>query len=227
MTVALHLTGVAHSMIEAGQPHPVLAPLTCQFAPGSFTCIAGPSGAGKTTLLSIIAGVVAPTTGSVHHGSTAVNTLTPAQQQQWRRQNVALVFQTCRLIDVLTVAEHMALVGHLRGHAGAAQAGLAWIDRLGLTPRLHHRPADLSGGEKQRVALAQALAASPALLLADEPTAALDPVNAQTVAAAIAHYAHDTGAVVVAVSHDSTMFQAAGHRLHLKRPETTQPETVQ
>ena len=120
--------------------------------------------------------------------------------------------------DVLTVAEHMALVGRLRGRPDATTSGLAWVEKLGLGHRLSQRPADLSGGEKQRVALAQALAAALSLLLADEPTAALDPVNARTVAEAIGAYARDTGAVVIAVSHDTMMFDAASDRLHLERP---------
>lgn len=212
------LTDVAHAIVEGAQRQPVLASLTRSFAPGTFTCVAGPSGAGKTTLLSIIAGVVAPTSGTVSHGNTPVTSLNRRQRQQWRNKEVALVFQTCRLIDVLTVAEHMALVGRLRGRPDATASGLAWVEKLGLGHRLSQRPADLSGGEKQRVALAQALAAAPSLLLADEPTAALDPVNARTVAQAIGHYARDSGAVVIAVSHDTTMFDAASDRLQLERP---------
>lgn len=218
MSASLILTDVAHAIVEGAQRQPVLASLTWSFAPGTFTCVAGPSGAGKTTLLSIIAGVVTPTSGQVSHGTTPVTSLNHRQRQQWRTKEVALVFQTCRLIDVLTVAEHMVLVGRLRGRPDATASGLAWVEKLGLGHRLSQRPADLSGGEKQRVALAQALAAAPSLLLADEPTAALDPVNAQTVAEAIGRYARDSGAVVIAVSHDSTMFDAASDRLHLERP---------
>jgi putative ABC transport system ATP-binding protein len=218
MSAPLILNEVAHAIVEGAQRQPVLASLTWGFAPGTFTCVAGPSGAGKTTLLSIIAGVVAPTSGTVSHGATPVTSLSHRQRQQWRSKEVALVFQTCRLIDVLTVAEHMALVGRLRDRPDATASGLAWVEKLGLGHRLSQRPADLSGGEKQRVALAQALAAAPSLLLADEPTAALDPVNARTVAEAIGHYARDTGAVVIAVSHDSTMFDAASDRLQLERP---------
>ena len=218
MTVPLELTDVMHAIVDVGRCQLVLAPLTRRFAPGSFTCIAGPSGAGKTTLLSIIAGVVTPTSGGVRHGETAVTGLTAVQRQHWRGGQVALVFQTCRLIDVLTVAEHMTLVGRLRRRPAATTEGLAWINRLGLGHRLGQRPADLSGGEKQRVALAQALAAAPALLLADEPTAALDPVNTRLVANVLGDYARSTDAVVIAVSHDATMLAAASERLHLERP---------
>jgi putative ABC transport system ATP-binding protein len=218
MSAPLILNDVSHAIVEGAQSQPVLASLTWSFASGTFTCVAGPSGAGKTTLLSIIAGVVAPTSGTVSHGTTPVTSLSHHQRQQWRNKEVALVFQTCRLIDVLTVAEHMALVGRLRGRPDATASGLAWVEKLGLGHRLSQRPADLSGGEKQRVALAQALASAPSLLLADEPTAALDPVNARTVAEAIGHYARDSGAVVIAVSHDATMFNTATDRLHLERP---------
>jgi putative ABC transport system ATP-binding protein len=127
------------------------------------------------------------------------------------------VFQTCRLIDVLDVAEHMALVARLRRQPAAQAAGIGLIDRLGLGDKLGHRPAQLSGGEKQRVALAQALAARPRILLADEPTAALDRANAEAVSACLRDYAETSGAVVIAVSHDAAMITAAHDEMRLSK----------
>ena len=98
MSAPLILDKVAHAIVEGAQCQPVLASLTRHFAPGTFTCVAGPSGAGKTTLLSIIAGVVTPTSGEVAHGETPVTSLSHRQRQQWRSREVALVFQTCRLM---------------------------------------------------------------------------------------------------------------------------------
>jgi putative ABC transport system ATP-binding protein len=214
------LEGVSHSAGSGAGRTAVLAPLTLALQPGCFVCVSGPSGAGKTTALSILAAVVTPTRGTLHHGSQSISILPEPARRDWRRRHVGLVFQTCRLFDILSADEHMALVARLRGNPAAHEAGRHWLARLGLGDRLHQRPGQLSGGEKQRVALAQALAAAPAVLLADEPTAALDAANAEIVAQTLARYADETGAVVVAVSHDRVMFNAAHHCVELEKPGT-------
>lgn len=218
MTDALVLDGVAHAAGDRAARQPVLARLDMTFPPGRFACLTGPSGAGKTTALSIMAGVVIPSHGAVWLGSRPISRLTDAERRAWRCRDVGLVFQTCRLIDVLTVEEHMMLVARLRGRPEAWFAGCRWLERLGLNGRLAHRPGQLSGGEKQRVALAQALAAAPAVVLADEPTAALDADNAAIVAGTLAAYASERGAIVVAVSHDAVMHTAAHDCLALAKP---------
>jgi putative ABC transport system ATP-binding protein len=187
----------------------LLRGFSADFGPGRFACLTGPSGTGKTTILSLIAGICLPDAGEVWHGDTRVSDLDAAARREWRRSAVGFVFQTCRLIDVLTVAEHMQLVARLRGRPQAAAAGLALAAELGLGDKLDRRPGALSGGEKQRVALAQALACRPQLVLADEPTAALDHSNAELVAATLTGYARSTGGIVVAVSHDDVVIDAA------------------
>jgi putative ABC transport system ATP-binding protein len=187
----------------------LLRGFSAEFAPGRVACLTGPSGTGKTTILSLIAGICLPDAGTVRHGATLVSGLDAAARREWRRAAVGFVFQTCRLIDVLTIAEHMQLVARLRGRPEAAAAGLALAAELGLADKLDRRPGALSGGEKQRVALAQALACGPQLVLADEPTAALDRSNAELVAATLTAYARRSGAIVVAVSHDDTVIDAA------------------
>lgn len=221
MTAALRLIGVSHVAGTGAGRTPVLATLDIVFQPGRFACLTGPSGAGKTTALSIIAGVVTPSLGEVRHGDRAISRLPDLARREWRRCHVGLIFQTCRLFDILTAEEHMALVARVRGNPAALASGRRWLQQLGLGDRLHHRPGLLSGGEKQRVALAQALAAAPSVLLADEPTAALDAPNAEVVAQTLADYAAETGAVVVAVSHDRLMFEAAHVRVELERPGST------
>lgn len=221
MMAALRLVGVSHIAGTGAGRMPVLAALDIAFQPGRFACLSGPSGAGKTTALSILAGVVTPSLGEVWHGDRAISPLPDIARREWRRRHVGLIFQTCRLFDILSAEEHMALVARLRGSPAALGAGRGWLQRLGLGDRMHHRPGQLSGGEKQRVALAQALAAAPSVLLADEPTAALDAPNAEAVARTLADYAAETGAVVVAVSHDRSMFEAAHQRVELERPAGT------
>jgi putative ABC transport system ATP-binding protein len=214
---ALELLDVAHAMAEAGRARPVLAPISRAFAPGRLHVIGGPSGAGKTTLLSILALSVRPTRGRVRWGARDLSGLSQPEQAQWRRQHLGMVFQTSRLVSVMTVAEHIGLAAAIRAQAPARAEGLALLQRLGLADRLGQLPAQLSGGEKQRVALAQALCARPAILLADEPTAALDRANAAHVAATLGDFARQNGAIVICVSHDAVVIDAADDVLMLEK----------
>lgn len=209
MTAALALVGVDYALIDGGGSRALLNDCSLRFQPGRFACLTGPSGCGKTTILSLLAGVCLPDRGQVLDGDTDIAALPDPARRAWRANRIGLVFQTCRLIDVLTVAEHMMLVARLRSRPEAAEEGIRRARSLGLADRLHQWPAQLSGGEKQRVALAQALAHRPAIVLADEPTAALDRENAERVAVALKAYAREHDAVVVAVSHDRTMIDTA------------------
>ena len=213
----MRLDALDYCLPEAGQQRLLLSCLSLEFASGRFSCITGPSGTGKTTILALLAGVVTPAAGRVLDGETDIAALSPARRGAWRRASVGLVFQTCRLIDVLSVADHMKLVARLRGRPDAEAAGAGLLARLGLADKMGHRPSQLSGGEKQRVALAQALAAAPRIVLADEPTAALDSDNAGIVARSLRDYAERSGAVVVAVSHDAVMIETAHTELRLTK----------
>jgi len=215
---ALALEGIAHAMAEAGRMKPVLATLTHSFAPGQFHVVGGPSGAGKTTLLSILGLAIRATSGAVIWGGEELSALSAARQAAWRRANLGMIFQTSRLVAVMTVAEHITLAATIRRQPAAAARGAVLLDRLGMADKRSQLPAQLSGGEKQRVAIAQALAAEPPVLLADEPTAALDAANAELVARTLREYAQTSGAVVICVSHDRTVIDLADHVLMLERP---------
>ena len=215
---ALVLEGIAHAMAEAGRMKPVLATLTHSFAPGQFHVVGGPSGAGKTTLLSILGLAIRATSGTVLWGGEELSALSAARQAAWRRANLGMIFQTSRLVAVMTVAEHITLAATIRRQPAAASRGAALLERLGMADKRSQLPAQLSGGEKQRVAIAQALAAEPPVLLADEPTAALDAANADLVARTLREYARTCGAVVICVSHDRTVIDLADHVLMLERP---------
>lgn len=212
MTLQLDAVGYA---IDNGQP--LIAQLSAVFRPGRLACLTGPSGAGKTTVLSLLGGIAVPQQGRVLHDAIAISASDSVARRLWRTAHVGFVFQTCRLIDVLTVRQHMALVARLRSAPAAAAAGVAMAEAFGLGDRLDALPGALSGGEKQRVALAQALAHRPAIVLADEPTAALDKRNALAVAAALADYARQHQAIVVTVSHDDILFDAADDVVRLEK----------
>ena len=223
MNMALTLPGleldqIAHSIREGGHDKAVLAPLQRHFQSGRFHVVGGPSGAGKTTLLSLLSLTVRARCGAIRWRGEELTKLCSPAQSAWRRANLGLIFQTSRLVSVVTVSDHIRLSAALRRDPAAGAAGFALIDKLGLSDKLGSLPVQLSGGEKQRLAIAQALCFAPPLLLADEPTAALDQANAALVAQTLRTYARNQHAVVICVSHDRTVIDAADDVLMLERP---------
>jgi putative ABC transport system ATP-binding protein len=218
VAASLQLQDVAHSVNEAGNAKRTLALLNRHFEPGRLNVIGGPSGAGKTTLLSILSLTIRATQGMVLFGNDNLTALKPVQQLDWRRRNIGMIFQTSRLIRLMNVMEHIRLASATRGQADAVDRGRSLLDQLGLGDKLSHRPDHLSGGEKQRVAIAQALCFNPRVLLADEPTAALDQANAELVAHTMRAYAQSSGAVVICVSHDRAVIDTADDLLLLQKP---------
>ncbi len=217
-TPPLRLNNVAHQIFDIGQEKKVLANLNIEFAPGNFHVVGGPSGAGKTTLLSILSLTVRATSGMILWGAENLTALNPALQTQWRRKHLGLIFQTSRLIGVMNVREHLSLSAKLRGKPDAEREGLGILETLGMASKLDQYPTQLSGGEKQRVAIAQALSSRPEILLADEPTAALDQRNADLVAHKLRSYARETDAIVICVSHDRAVIDAADNFIQLEKP---------
>lgn len=214
----LRLDGVSHSVREGLAEKVTLAPLSRSFEPGRFHVIGGPSGSGKTTLLSVLSLTIRATRGMIHWGSHNLTELRPAAQARWRRDHLGLVFQTSRLVGVMNALEHIQLAAAIRRMPEAEAEGLAVLTALGMGTKLAQTPDKLSGGEKQRVALAQALSCRPSILLADEPTAALDQTNAELVARTLRTYARERQAIVVCVSHDRAVIDAADDLLMLAKP---------
>jgi putative ABC transport system ATP-binding protein len=217
MIAPLTLGHVSHTVREGGSEKQTLAPLSCSFDPGKFHVVSGPSGAGKTTLLSILSLAVKATHGLIYWGDINLSALSPSAAADWRKRNLGMVFQTSRLVSVMTTAEHIQMAASIRAKPQAREHGLTILDALGMGDKLSKRPDQLSGGEKQRVALAQALCARPAILLADEPTAALDKQNAGFVAQTLRSYARERDAIVVCVSHDRAVIDVADELLILAK----------
>lgn len=179
------------------------------FAPGTFTVVAGPSGSGKSTLLRVLALIDRPDSGRVNFAASDVTRVSDRERRLLRRRHIGYLFQqpVDNLLDYLDAAQHVRLGSRLRADADLA-ASQHLLDVLGLGDRRSHRPAHLSGGEQQRLAFAFAVAGAPSLVVADEPTAALDHMAAGRLLEALVALAQ-RGITVIASSHDPAVIEAA------------------
>ncbi|HEY3485120.1 MAG TPA: ATP-binding cassette domain-containing protein [Ilumatobacteraceae bacterium] len=184
--------------------------LSFEVPPGELAVLLGPSGSGKTTLLSCLGGILTPTSGSIRVGDTEVSALRGGELEEFRRTNVGFVFQAFNLIPSLTARENVAVPLVMTGtnrHAAFERAD-ALLNQVGLAQRASHKPARLSGGQQQRVAIARGLGQDPPLLLADEPTANLDHIQAEAVIRLLRDL-RDQGRVVVVSTHDARLVPIA------------------
>lgn len=175
--------------------------------PGEMLMISGPSGSGKTTLLQLMGAMKTPDRGSVAICGERTNPSDPTGMRRLRLKRIGFVFQFFNLFPTLTAWENVALPLDLLGKGGAQaqKRARALLALVGLSDRAEHKPGQLSGGQRQRVAIARALAHDPDIILADEPTAALDRASGNTVVDAVRRLAHEEGKVVVIVSHDQRL----------------------
>jgi len=175
-------------------------------ARGEIVALIGPSGAGKSTLLTLIGLILPPNAGRIVIGGKTVfdNHRTRVNVRRFRRLHLGFVFQKANLIPFLTAAENVRLVMEINDHSSrtARHRAMELLEYLGVGERAEHLPSKLSGGEQQRVAVARALANRPALILADEPTAALDSVHGRQVMELFRKVAHEQDAGVIVVTHD-------------------------
>jgi putative ABC transport system ATP-binding protein len=179
--------------------------------PGELLLLMGPSGSGKTTLLSIMGCILTATSGSVQVAGREVVGLSEKQLPALRLEHIGFVFQGFNLFPTLTAGENVELMLDLKGIGGekAKKRTQELLDQVGLRDKYDAVPADLSGGQKQRVAIARALAGDPGIILADEPTAALDSHTGRNVMEMMSELAHKRGRAVVIVTHDSRVLSFA------------------
>jgi len=182
---------------------------------GALTAVMGPSGSGKSTLMHILAGLDRPTSGEVSVAGTSIGELNDTQLTKLRREHIGFIFQFFNLLPMLTAKENIVLPLSIAGEK--AEAG--WLEQLtakvGLTPRLSHRPAELSGGQQQRVAIARALVSKPTVMFADEPTGNLDSRTSSEILALLRDSVKSYGQTTVMVTHDARAAAIADRILFL------------
>jgi putative ABC transport system ATP-binding protein len=212
----IQLKDVSKTVTSGSAPLTILHPLTAEIPRGEFVAIAGPSGSGKSTLLGLIAGLDAPTSGSVVIDGVNITALGEDALARLRGEKIGFVFQFFHLIPSLTAHENVAVPMEIAGVADAGRRAGDLLAEVGLAGRAHHYPSQLSGGEQQRVALARALANDPPIVLADEPTGNLDSASGRHIMELLQQVHSARGATVVLVTHDAELAAMADTRMLLR-----------
>lgn len=195
----------AHDLHKAYGPTPALDGASFSVHPGEVVAVMGPSGSGKSTLLHCLAGIITPDSGSITYAGRELSTMSDAERSALRRSEFGFVFQFGQLVPELTCVENVALPMRLNGtrRKTAERTALEWMERLEVDDIGAKRPGEVSGGQGQRVAVARALAASPKVIFADEPTGALDSLNGERVMQLLTDAARSSHVAVVLVTHEA------------------------
>jgi putative ABC transport system ATP-binding protein len=218
MGTVLECEDLHHTYGQGAVAEPVLLGASASFVAGEACVLMGPSGSGKTTLLSILGCMLKPIAGNLIVCGESVDWRTPKRLTHFRRVHLGFVFQHAQLLPFLTVAENLQVVGR---NAGLCASPLArrieeLLERLGIGAIRHKKPDHLSGGQRQRVAIARAVLHRPAILLADEPTAALDWQNGQEAVRLLIEQAQTEGAMLLTVTHDTRLLPMFGRVLRIE-----------
>ncbi len=212
----LDVRGLTKSYPSAAGTLTVLKDITFSLPAGSTCAILGPSGSGKTTLLGLCAGLDLPTSGQVFLRGIDLGTLDEDGRARVRNELVGFVFQNFQLLPTLTALENVMVPMELRGGQRARQAAVELLARVGLSERLSHFPAQLSGGEQQRVAMARAFINQPAILFVDEPTGNLDAETSQKIIEILFELNAAAKTTLVLVTHDLELAQRTRRIIRLK-----------
>lgn len=217
MKAALESENICHSFGRGELAQPVLRGISVSFAPGDVCVLMGPSGSGKTTLLSILGCLLTPTSGKLAIDGKVIDPSARVTLCNLRRYRLGFVFQHAQLLPFLTVAENLAVTGRNAGLSGKwlGKRIEVLLDRLGIAESRHKKPAQLSGGQRQRAAIARAVLHSPPILLADEPTAALDWNTGQAAIQLLIEQAKSEGAMLLTVTHDSRLLPLFARQFHI------------
>jgi putative ABC transport system ATP-binding protein len=217
-TSAIMACGVTMVYQSGQQSYQVLKNIDLTVQKGDVQLLMGPSGSGKTTLLSILAGLLTPTSGRVCLLGQEITKMSRHQLARFRLQNIGFIFQGFNLFPALTAAENIEVALNMKGIKGKAAKHEAQVllEQVGLAAQAKLHPRDLSGGQKQRVAIARALSGNPRIIMADEPTAALDSHSGHTVIELLRRLAKEGGCTVLMVTHDPRIVNSADRVIYLE-----------
>ncbi|HAJ63704.1 MAG TPA: ABC transporter ATP-binding protein [Cyanobacteria bacterium UBA8543] len=217
-TGAIAAQGVEMVLQSGQQRLQVLKNIDLEVQKGDIQLLMGPSGSGKTTLLSILAGLLTPTQGRVYLLGEEITRLSRSKLARFRRQHIGFIFQDFNLFPALTAIENLEAALNVKGISGrqARRQAHELLEHVGLGDKTKLLPRDLSGGQKQRVAIARALTGHPQLIMADEPTAALDSHSGHTVMELLRQLAKEEGCTVLMVTHDPRIMDVADRIAYLE-----------
>jgi putative ABC transport system ATP-binding protein len=213
--LVLEARNVSKTVASPEGPLTILADVSLSVRAGETLAIVGASGAGKSTLLALLAGLDAPSTGSVWIAGVDLTQLDEDGRAALRGQHVGFVFQSFHLIPSLTAIENVMLPLELAGKPDARELAAAALEQVALSPRIAHYPKQLSGGEQQRVAIARAFVTHPAVLFADEPTGNLDTATGLRITDLLFELNRSSGSTLILVTHDRTLAARCGRIFEL------------
>ena len=218
MKPAIAVRELVKTYTEGASVVPAIRGVDLDVYPGEVVMLVGPSGSGKTTLLSLMGCILSATSGSVRIAGKEVGKLSEKELPRIRLEHIGFVFQGFNLFPTLTAGENVELMLDLKGARGEAAHARArdLLEQVGLGEKYASFPSDLSGGQKQRVAVARALAGDPEIVLADEPTAALDSKTGSNVMEMMRRLAHERGRAVAVVTHDSRVMRFADRTVRIE-----------
>ncbi len=226
METILDIKNVSKTYQSAGRTLTVLDNINFSVQPGSTVSIVGPSGSGKTTLLGLCAGLDHASSGSVVLHGIRLEKLNEDQRAQTRNKYIGFIFQNFQLLPTLTALENVMVPLELRGERNIKPRALDLLDKVGLAARGHHYPAQLSGGEQQRVSLARAFSNKPSILFADEPTGNLDAETSGRIVNLIFDLNKQAGTTLILVTHDLDLAAKTGRIIRLKGGKVVEDEPV-
>ena len=218
----IELRGISKTVMSGDRPLTILHPLDLTIPSGQFVAVVGPSGSGKSTLLGLLAGLDAPTTGSLFIDGVDITTLSEDALAKLRGVKIGFVFQFFHLVPSLTAFENILVPMEIARRGDAPARARQLLDEVGLADRGHHYPSQLSGGEQQRVAIARALANDPAILMADEPTGNLDSATGRHVLELLLGVQRTRKTTLILVTHDADLAALADRRLAFRDGRTVE-----
>jgi putative ABC transport system ATP-binding protein len=216
MAIILDIKNVSKTYQSAGRTLTVLDNINFSVAAGDTMAIVGPSGSGKTTLLGLAAGLDRASSGSVELNGIKLDELNEDQRAAVRNQHVGFIFQNFQLLPTLTALENVMVPLELRGERNIKSRASDLLQKVGLGDRGHHYPAQLSGGEQQRVSLARAFSNKPHILFADEPTGNLDAETSEKIIELIFNLNREAGTTLILVTHDLDLANKTGRIVRIK-----------